>query len=85
MQIRSVALLGAGAVGSYVIWGLTERENLRFGIVAEGARAERLARDGCAINGETDRPVVWTPQQAQVSQPANWTRRTGPSNAFLLR
>ena len=65
MQIRSVALLGAGAVGSYVIWGLTERENLRFGVVAEGARAERLARDGCAINGETYRPVVWTPQQAK--------------------
>ena len=64
MQIRSVALLGAGAVGSYVIWGLTERENLRFGVVAEGARAERLARDGCAINGETYRPAVWTPQQA---------------------
>ena len=65
MQIRSVALLGAGAVGSYVIWGLTERENLRFGVVAEGARAECLARDGCAINGETYRPVVWTPQQAK--------------------
>ena len=58
MQIRSVALLGAGAVGSYVIWGLTERENLRFGVVAEGARAERLARDGCAINGETKLPMV---------------------------
>lgn len=65
MQIRSVALLGAGAVGSYVIWGLTERENLRFGVVAEGARAERLTRDGCAINGETYRPAVWTPQQAK--------------------
>lgn len=65
MQIRSVALLGAGAVGSYVIWGLTERENLRFGVVAEGARAERLARDGCAINGETYRPAVWMPQQAK--------------------
>ena len=65
MQIRSVALLGAGAVGSYVIWGLTGRENLRFGVVAEGTRAERLACDGCAINGETFRPEVWTPQQAQ--------------------
>ena len=65
MQIRSVALLGAGAVGSYVIWGLTGRENLRFGVVAEGARAERLACDGCAINGETYHPVVWTPQQAK--------------------
>lgn len=25
MKIHSVAVLGAGAVGSYVIWGLSER------------------------------------------------------------
>ena len=25
MKIKSVAVLGAGAVGSYVIWGLSEK------------------------------------------------------------
>ena len=25
MEIKSVAVLGAGAVGSYVIWGLSEK------------------------------------------------------------
>ena len=25
MKIKKVAVLGAGAVGSYVIWGLTEK------------------------------------------------------------
>lgn len=35
MEIKTVAVLGAGAVGSYVIWGLSEREGIRLGIVAE--------------------------------------------------
>ena len=25
MKIRSVAILGAGAVGSYLLWGLTDK------------------------------------------------------------
>ena len=64
MEIKSVAVLGAGAVGSYVIWGLSQKSDVRLGIVAEGARAERLKRDGCAINGKVYRPEVWTPQEA---------------------
>lgn len=64
MEIKSVAVLGAGAVGSYVIWGLSQKSDIRLGIVAEGARAERLKRDGCAINGKIYRPEVWTPQEA---------------------
>ena len=27
MEIKSVAVLGAGAVGSYIIWGLYENKN----------------------------------------------------------
>lgn len=42
MTIEKVAILGAGAVGSYVIWGLSGREDIRLGVVAEGERAERL-------------------------------------------
>ena len=37
MEIKSVALLGAGAVGSYIIWGLSRLENINFGVVAEGS------------------------------------------------
>ena len=29
MIIKSVAVLGAGAVGSYVIWGLSEKKDIR--------------------------------------------------------
>ena len=63
MEIKSVALLGAGAVGSYVIWGLTQKSSLCFGVVAEGVRAEKLRR-GCVINDTVYHPQVWTPQQA---------------------
>ena len=31
MKITSVAVLGAGAVGSYVIWGLADREDIKLG------------------------------------------------------
>ena len=63
MEIRRVALLGAGAVGSYIIWGLAGCEDVSLGIVAEGERAERMKK-GAAINGEIYRPEVWTPQEA---------------------
>ena len=62
MKIRSVAVLGAGAVGSYVIWGLSGKSDLKLGVVAEGERAGRLKQNGCRINGVTYRPQVWTPK-----------------------
>lgn len=63
MNIQKVALLGAGAVGSYIIWGLSHCKNIEFGIVAEGDRAKRL-RQGCMINETLYHPTVWTPQEA---------------------
>ena len=64
MDIKKVAVLGAGAVGSYVIWGLSARRDIELGVVADGPRGERLRKDGCAINGKIYRPAVWTPGQA---------------------
>lgn len=64
MKIRSVAILGAGAVGSYLLWGLTDKPGVTVSVVAEGARADRLRRAGCTINGKTYRPQVLTPAQA---------------------
>lgn len=65
MKIQSVAVLGAGAVGSYVIWGLSHKKDIRLGVIAEGERAERLKKDGCRINDEVYRPEVWSPQEAK--------------------
>lgn len=64
MKIRKVAILGAGAVGSYLIWGLSKRNDIRLGVVAQGERAERL-KQGCVINDSTYHPEVWTPQEAK--------------------
>lgn len=64
MKIKTVAVLGAGAVGSYVIWGLSKRKDIRLGVIAEGERAERMKK-GCIINGITYHPEVWTPQEAK--------------------
>ena len=63
MKIKTVAVLGAGAVGSYVIWGLSKRKDIRLGVIAEGERAERLKK-GCTINDVTYHPEIWTPQEA---------------------
>ena len=63
-EIKSVAVLGAGAVGSYVIWGLSQKENIRLGVIADGERAERLKINGCRINQKIYRPEVWNAQEA---------------------
>ena len=63
MHIKKVAVLGAGAVGSYLIWGLANKPGIEVGVIAEGERAERL-NDGIAINGETFTPCVRTPEEA---------------------
>lgn len=64
MKIKQVAVLGAGAVGSYVIWGLSNHADIKLGVIAEGERAERLKK-GCIINDVTYHPEVWTPEQAK--------------------
>ena len=52
MQIKTVALLGAGAVGAYFIWGLAEKMGDNFCVIAKGARKERLEKEGLIINGK---------------------------------
>ncbi len=64
MEIKSVAILGAGAVGSYVIWGLSQLSNIQLGVVAEGERAKRLKQEGIKINDQIYHLNVWSPTQA---------------------
>lgn len=64
MKIKKIAVLGAGAVGSYIIWGLSRRDDIELGVVAEGERAERLRQNGIKINDVVYRPKVWSPQEA---------------------
>lgn len=64
MKIKKIAVLGAGSVGSYIIWGLSQRDDIELGVVAEGERAERLRQNGIKINDVVYRPKVWSPQEA---------------------
>lgn len=63
-MIQKVAVLGAGAVGSYIIWGVSSLSDIELGVIAEGERAQRIKREGCLINGKTYHPSVWTPKEA---------------------
>ena len=63
MEIKKVAILGAGAVGSYVIEGTSGCREIRLGVIAEGERNARLKSAGCTINGVTYHPEVWTSQE----------------------
>ena len=69
MKIRSVAVLGAGAVGAYILYGLSQTKDVDFCVVADGARKERLERDGILIDDkksvQTFRPAIRTPQEAR--------------------
>lgn len=62
MKIKTVAILGAGAIGAYFIWGMSEKLGENLWVVADGERRERLLRDGIRINGKRYELHVRTPQ-----------------------
>lgn len=64
MEIKQVALLGAGGIGSYFVWGMSKALGKNFSVIADGARAERLKREGLDINGEHFPLNVKTAQEA---------------------
>lgn len=61
---RRVAVLGAGAIGSYVIWGFAPSDQAELVVLAQGERAARLREQGVVINGERMSVQVCDPQQA---------------------
>lgn len=65
MQIKTLALIGAGAIGAYFISCLTEKFQDNFWVVAEGERKERLERDGIIINDKQYQLNVKTPEEAK--------------------
>lgn len=64
MEFKKIAVLGAGAVGAYLIWGLSKRADVELCVVAEGERKARLEQKGIIINDVVYRPTVCTPQEA---------------------
>ena len=63
-MIRKAALIGAGAVGCYLIDCLMDMEGTDFCVIASGERRARLEQSGVCVNGRTLHPPVRTPEEA---------------------
>ena len=63
MTIKTVAIFGAGAVGSYCIYGLSKCD-IQLSVIAKDERNERLKKNGCLINNISYHPEVLTPEEA---------------------
>ena len=63
MTIKTVAIFGAGAVGSYCIYGLSKCD-IQLSVIAKNERNERLKKNGCLINNIIYHPEVLTPKEA---------------------
>ena len=64
MKIQRVALIGAGAIGAYLIWSFHGVAGVTFTVIANGPRRERLERGGITINGERYSLRVREPDRA---------------------
>ncbi|MCQ2386165.1 MAG: 2-dehydropantoate 2-reductase, partial [Clostridia bacterium] len=64
MEFKRIGILGAGAVGAYVIWGLSQKPGTELFLIAEGARKERLEKNGLTINGKSYLLPVKMPGEA---------------------
>ncbi len=65
MEYKKIALLGAGAVGAYFVYGFTQLDDVEFCVVAEGERAERLRSSGITINEKVYRPAIKSAAEAK--------------------
>ena len=63
-----VALIGAGAVGGYFVWGMenSPKDDRQFTVIADGSRRARLIEKGIKVNGSVYHPSVATPEEAGV-------------------
>ena len=64
MEFKKIVIIGAGAVGSYMLWGLSQKDNIELSVVASGTRKERLESEGLCINDKLYKPAVKTPSEA---------------------
>lgn len=64
MEIKKVAIIGAGAIGGYFIAGLSKKLGENLWVVAEGERNQRLSKDGIVVNGKKLSLNVRTPEEA---------------------
>lgn len=58
METKTAAVLGAGAVGSYFIWGLHETLGGSFWVIADGSRSERVNAVEVLLRGSSVRYII---------------------------
>lgn len=58
MQIKNVAMIGAGAIGGVYAYSLHKLLGDNFAFIANGKRKERLEQDGLYLNGQYFNPKV---------------------------
>jgi len=66
-MIRQIAVIGAGAVGSFFLKGWKDWQEGQVFAVAEGSRKGRLEQEGLVVNGERIPLRVRTPEEARGS------------------
>ncbi len=63
MEIKNVAMVGLGAIGTTYARRIIKVKNIDFAVVADGKRAERIRKNGETINGEKIMPNVVEPNE----------------------
>ena len=63
-HIHTIGILGAGAVGSYLVMGLSDKYKENLWVIADGERKDRLKKNGLNINDKSYSLHVKTPSEA---------------------
>ena len=63
-SIKTIAVLGAGAIGAYLLYGFQDTCGENLWVIAEGDRGMRLKEEGLLINGIPYQLHVRTPEEA---------------------
>ncbi len=63
MKIQSAAVLGAGAVGAYLINALMDKPGVSLCVIAKDERKKRLQEQGIFVNGRQLFPVIKAPDE----------------------
>lgn len=83
MEIKTAAVIGAGAIGSYFIVGLSPKLKDGLWIVAEGERKHRLSENGITVNDRKIPLHVKTPEEAKGADLVLVTVKYGALEAAL--
>ena len=59
-----IALIGAGAVGGYFIWGFHNKPNIELTVIADGKRKIKLRENGIKINDRIYYPNILSSNEA---------------------